>query len=42
MDTHNFPEVVKLQRFCLTLTVETRLWYETLTLIVGDWIGLQE
>ena len=30
METHNFPEVAKVQRFCLTLTVEARLWYETL------------
>ena len=29
METHNFPEEAKVQRFCLTLTGETRLWYET-------------
>ena len=25
METHNFPEVAKVQRFCLTLTSEARL-----------------
>ena len=30
METHNFPEETKIQRFCLTLTGEARLWYETL------------
>ena len=42
METHNFPEETKVQRFCLTLTGEARLWYETLRLIELDWIGLQE
>ena len=42
METHNFPEVANIQRFCLTLTSEARLWYETLRPIVGDWAGLQE
>ena len=42
METHNFPGVAKVHRFCLTLTSETRLWYETLGPIVGDWTGLQE
>ena len=36
METHNFPEVAKVQRFCLTLTGEARLWYETLRPIVVD------
>ena len=26
MDTHAFPEGVKVQQFCLTLVGETRLW----------------
>ena len=26
MDTHGFQDLVKVQRFCLTLTWETRLW----------------
>ena len=42
METHNFPEETKVQRFCLTLTGEARLWYETLRSIEVDWIGLQE
>ena len=29
IETHNFPEVTKVQSFCLTLTSEARLWYET-------------
>ena len=41
METHNIPEVTKVQRFCLTLTGEARLWYETLRPIEIDWIGLQ-
>ena len=40
METYNFPEVAKVQRFCLTLTSEARLWYETLRPIVVDWTGL--
>ena len=31
MQTHNFEENVKVQRFCLTLYGEARLWYETLS-----------
>ena len=42
METHNFPEETKVQRFCLTLTGEARLWYETVRPIEVDWIGLQE
>ena len=42
METHNFPEVTKVQRFCLTLTGEGRLGYETLIPIEVDWTGLQE
>ena len=40
--THNFPEDVKVQRFCLTLTGEARLWYESLTPIANNWPALQE
>ena len=36
------PEIAKIQRFCLTLTGEARLWYESLRHIVIDWRGLQE
>ena len=42
METHNFPEEAKVQRFYLTLTGEARLWYETLRPIEVDWTGLQE
>ena len=42
MEAHNFPDGAKVQRFCLTLTGETRLWYETLRPIEIDWMALQE
>ena len=42
MNTHNFPGDVKVQRFCLKLVGEARLWYELLRPIVNDWPGLQE
>ena len=41
MDTHKFLEHVKVQRFCLTLIVEARLWYKSLRLINVDSVGLQ-
>ena len=41
MDTHEFPEHVKVQIFCLTLVGEARLWYESLRLINVDCVGLQ-
>ena len=41
MDTHRFQDNDKVQRFCLTLTGEARLWYQSLRLINVDWIGLQ-
>ena len=41
MDTHVFPEGVNVQRFCLPLVGEARLWYESLRPIVLDWNGLQ-
>ena len=37
MRTHNFEEDVKVQRFCLTLLGEARLWYESLPPIANDW-----
>ena len=40
-DTHRFPDEVKVQRFCLTLIGEARLWYESLWPINADWDGLQ-
>ena len=39
---HTFPDETKVQRFCLTLTGEARLWYESLRPIGVDWTGLQE
>ena len=39
--THRFQDHVKVQRFCLTVTGEARLWYEPLRLINLDWLGLQ-
>ena len=41
MDIHAFPEGVKVQRFCLTLVGEARLWYESHRPIALDWNGLQ-
>ena len=41
IDTHQFPEGVKVQRFCLTLVGEARLWYESLRPINVDWQGFQ-
>ena len=41
MDIHNFQDQVKVQRFCLTLVGEARLWYQSLRSINTDWVGLQ-
>ena len=41
MDTHKFLDQVKVQRFCLTLIGEARLWYESLRLVNANWDGLQ-
>ena len=41
MDTHRFQDNVKVQRFCLTLRGEARLWYKSLRPINIDWLGLQ-
>ena len=41
MDTCRFQDNVKVQKFCLTLTWEDRLWYELLRPINIDWLGLQ-
>ena len=40
MDTHEFLDQVKVQRFCLTLVGEARLWYESLRPINVNWAGL--
>ena len=44
MTTHDFPNDQKVKRFCLTLSGEARLWYETLNTQQQqlDWAGLRE
>ena len=42
MTTHDFPNNQKIRRFCLTLSGEARLWYETLGTQHLDWAGLQK
>ena len=42
METHAFLDAVKVQRFCLTLVGEARLWHESLRTITVDWNGLQD
>ena len=41
MNAHHFVEGVKVQRFCLTLLGEARLWYHSLEPINVDWPGIQ-
>ena len=41
MYTHGFQDHIKVQRFCLTLTGEARLWYKSLRQINKDWVSLQ-
>ena len=41
MNTHDFPDAVKVQRFCLTLVGEARNWYATLEPIAMTWPELQ-
>ena len=41
MEAHNFPEQVKVRQFCLTLTEEARLWYDSLAPLDNDWPALQ-
>ena len=41
IDTYQFPEGVKVQRFCLTLVGEARFWYESLRPTNVDWQGMQ-
>ena len=41
MDTHRSQDNDKVQRFCLTLTGEARLWYKSLRPINIDWLELQ-
>ena len=41
MNAHHFVDGVKVQRFCLTLLGEARLWYQSLEPINVDWQELQ-
>ena len=41
MNAHHFVDGVKVQRFCVTLLGEARLWYHSLEPINVDWPGLQ-
>ena len=41
MQAHNFPDEVKVRYFCLTLTGEARLWYESLAPLDNDLQTLQ-
>ena len=41
MNAHHFIDGVKVQRFCLTLLGEARLWYQSLEPINADWQELQ-
>ena len=41
LDTDEFLDQIKVQRFCLTLIEEARLWYESLRPINVDWVSLQ-
>ena len=41
MDTHDFLDNVKVQRFCLTVIGEARLWYKSLRPINAEWDNLQ-
>ena len=41
MNAHHFIEGVKFQRFCLKLSGEARLWFQSLEPINVDWQGLQ-
>ena len=41
MNAHHFVEGVKVQRFCLTLLGDARLWYQSLEPINANWEELQ-
>ena len=41
MNTHDFPDDVKVQRFSLTLMGEARLWYTSLEYIAMTWLEVQ-
>ena len=42
IDTHDFPDDTKVRRFCLPLTGEARLRYETLGTAQLGWAALQD
>ena len=42
MDTHNFAEGQRVQRFPLTLAGEAKLWYQSIHSFQGKWEELQE
>ena len=39
MNAHHFVEGVRVQRFCVTLLGEARLWYQSLQSINVHWQG---
>ena len=41
MNAHCFVDAVKVQRFCLTLYGEARLWFQSLEPINVNWAELQ-
>ena len=41
MNAHHFVNGIRVQRFCLTLLGEARLWYHSLEPINVDWLALQ-
>ena len=41
INTHDFPDGVKVQRFCLTLMGEARIWYAPLEPVAMTWPELQ-
>ena len=41
MEAHNFPKEFKVRQFCLRLTGEARLWYESLVPLDNDWPALK-
>ena len=41
MNAYHFLEDIKVQRFCLALVGEARLWHESLTPIYIVWKGLK-
>ena len=40
MNTHDFPDGIMVQRFCLTLMGEARLWYASLQTNSNNMAGI--